>query len=112
MNRAGILKSSLRWLQDTYGEYRFYTQRDVVWTLQKHISEQIGREALPYRVFNDHTIFRGTRTDLAILDREDSVELAAEFKSEPSHSRRADRGGDVWPSKVDVVFWSGEGSVE
>lgn len=112
MNSAEIFNGSLRWLQDTYTEHRFYTERDIVWTIQKHISEGIERAGLPNRVFNDHTIFKGARTDLAILDKENSVELAAEFKYEPSHARRADRGGDIWPSKFDVVFWTGDGSVQ
>lgn len=112
MNSAEIFKSSLRWLQDSYFDHKFYTERDIVWTIQKHISDEIKRAGLPYRVFNDHTIFRKTRTDLAILDEKNSVEIAAEFKYEPSHTRRADRGGDIWQTKFDVVFWSGEGSVE
>ena len=112
MNSADLFNSSLRWLQDSYFDYTFYTERDIVWTIQRHISEEIKRAGLPYRVFNDHTILKGTRPDLAILDGTDSAEIAAEFKYEPSHDRRADRGGDIWPSKFDVVFWSGEGSVE
>ncbi len=116
MEAAEIFKSSLRWLQDKYADYRFYTERDIVWTIQRRITEEIRRAGLPYRVFNDHTIFKRPRTgtDLAILDERDSVEVAVEFKYEPSHVRRADRGGDIWPSKLDpsVVFWTGEGSVE
>ena len=114
MQTVEIFKSALRWLQDNYTDYRFYTERDLVWTIQGHIAEEIRQAGLPYRVFNDHTVFKGTRADLAILDEGGFIELAAEFKYEPSHARRADRGGDIWPSKLDpsVVFWSGDGSVE
>ncbi len=114
MNSAETFKSSLRWLEHSYTDYTFYTERDVVWTVQKHISEEIGKAGLRCRVFNDHTIFKGTRADLVILGEGDFVEIAVEFKYEPSHARRADRGGDIWPSKLDpsVVFWTGEGSVQ
>lgn len=108
-----LFESALRWLQGQYTVYRFFTERDVVWTVQLRISEEIARMGLPYRVFNDHTISGRTRTDLAIIS-DGSIQLAAEFKYEPSHQRRADYGGDIWPSKLDpsVVSWTGEGSVE
>ncbi len=78
-----------------------------------HMLNEVARAGLTYHVFNDHTISTGIRADLAILDG-DAVAVAAEFKYEPSHARRADRGGDIWPSKLDpsVAFWTGEGSVE
>ena len=108
MQTVEIFKSALRWLRDNYTDYRFYTERDLVWTIQGHIAEEIRRAGLPYRVFNDHTIFNKKSTDLAILDEGDFIELAAEVKYEPSHARRADRGGDIWPHKLysPVVSWS------
>ncbi len=112
MNSVEVFKSSLRWLQDSYTDYTFFTERDIVWTMQRHISEEISQAGVPYRVFNDQTMSKGNRTDLAILDERDFVEVAVEFKYEPSHTRRADRGGDIWPSKFDVVFWTGDGSVQ
>ena len=100
------------WLREHYGEYRFFAERDVVWTVQKHILAVIEEAQLPYRVFNDLTISKGIRADLAILDA-GSIEVAVEFKYEPSHSRSTERGGDIWPTKLDpsVVFWTGAGSV-
>ena len=90
-----------------------FAERDIVWTLQLRISQEIERAGLPYRVFNDQTVFGRTRADLAILEGE-SIEVAAEFKYEPSHTRRADRGGDILLSKLDpsVVFWTGVGSMK
>ena len=113
MEPSELFESTLQWLQGRYKDYRFFRERDVVWTMQLRISEEIARAGLPYRVFNDHTIYGGTSTDLAILSG-GYLEVAAEFKYEPSHGRRADRRGDIWPSKLDpsVVFWAGEGSVE
>ncbi len=114
MEATELFEEALRWLQREYKEYKFFAERDIVWTVQLRILQEIERAGLSYRVFNDHTMWRGVRADLAILDG-DSVEVAAEFKYEPSHDRRADRGGDIWPSKLDpsVVFWRGkDGSVE
>ena len=105
-----IFEGAIRWLQHRYTDFRFFAERDIVWTVQERIAREIASSDSPYRVFNDHTIWGGTRADLVILDG-DSIEVAAEFKYEPSHARRADRGGDIWPSKLDpsVVCW---GSVE
>ena len=111
MKAAWLFEGSLEWLRNRYPSYRFFTERDIVWTVQMHISQEIDRLGLPYQVFNDHTIMGRKQTDLAILDGED-IEVAAEFKYEPSHARKADRGGDIWPSKFPVVVWAGERSVE
>ena len=113
MEASELFEDAMRWLRGCYGEYRFFTERDVVWTIQQRIACEIRRTGAPYRVFNDHTILPRIRTDLAILSG-DSIEVAVEFKYEPSHIRRADRGGDIWPTKLDpsVVFWTGDGSVE
>ena len=113
MDSDNLFQNAMEWLLQHYVEYRFFTERDVVWTVQQRIAEEIKRTGAPYRIFNDHTVLPRIRSDLAILDG-DSVEVAIEFKYEPSHKRRADRGGDIWPTKLEpsVVFWSGEGSVE
>ncbi len=113
MEATDLLENAVQWLRQHYDEYRFFTERDVVWTVQQRIANEIRQTGAPYRVFNDHTILPRIRTDLASL-RGDSIEVAAEFKYEPSHIRRADRGGDIWPTKLDpsVVFWTGDGSVE
>lgn len=113
MGATDLFENSMQWLRQHYRDYRFFTERDVVWTVQRHIASEICRMDAPYRVFNDHTIMPRIRTDLAILSGT-SIEVAIEFKYEPSHKRRADHGGDIWPTKLEpsVVFWSGEGSVE
>lgn len=112
MSPTEIFDNALQWLQAHYSDYRFFTERDVVWTIQLRICEEIEQAGVPYRVFNDHTIHRGVRADLAIIS-EDRVEVAAEFKYEPSHSRITNGGGDIWHSKLNpsVVFWTGDGSV-
>ena len=102
----------MAWLREHYGEHRFFAERDIVWTVQKHILGTLEEEQLPYRVFNDLTISKGVRADLVILYA-GSIEVAVEFKYEPSHSRSTEHRGDIWPTKLDpsVVFWIGAGSV-
>ncbi len=105
-----VFEESIEWLHDNYLRFRFFTERDVVWTLQRHLSEQMQARALPYRVFNDYPILPGTRrslcADIAILNGQNEVEVAAEFKYEPAHERT-----DIWPSKFlpTVVFWGDDG---
>ncbi len=115
MEASDLFEDAMQWLRQHYRQFRFFTERDVVWTVQQRIADEIRRTNASYRVFNDHTILPRIRTDLAILKGgSDAVEVAVEFKYEPSHNRRADRGGDIWPTKLDpsVVFWTGDGSVE
>lgn len=111
MEATELFDVTLRWLQSRYSDFRFFSERDIVWTVQLRLLATVEESGLPYRVFNDHTIRRRIRADLVILDG-DSVEVAAEFKYEPSHGRDVDLGGDIWSSKFPVVLWTGEGSVE
>ena len=115
MEAVELFESTLRWLQNRYRVYHFYKERDVVHTIYCRVVQQIKEADLPYRMKKEYTVLECTRTDLAILAG-DSIEVAAEFKYEPSHKRRTDRGGDISPSKLDpsVVYWTefGEGSVE
>lgn len=63
---------------------------------------------LPFRVYNDYPMLPGARrslsTDLAIVDLDDCVLAAVEFKYEPSHRRT-----DILPSKFPAVFWGEDG---
>jgi hypothetical protein len=106
MEAAELLENSIAWLKEHYGEFRFFAERDVVWMLQLQLLKEIEHQHLPYRVFNDHGLFPRIRTDLAILHTDDSVEAAVEVKYEPSHDRNANRGGDIWQSKLPVASWT------
>ena len=103
-----MFEASLDWLRNTYHQHHFFVERDVVWTIQKRLLWQIQSKNLPLTVFNDYGILPGKRrslsTDLVILDRSGSVQLAAEFKYEPSHARV-----DIPSSKFPVVFWGKDG---
>ena len=107
-----LFESALTWFTEHYGDWRFFQERDLVWVLQLRLSSEILEQRLPYRVFHGYKIIGIGSTDLAILDPDDSVAVAAEFKYEPSHARSTKQGGDIWPTKFPVVFWTGDGSVE
>ena len=112
MEAAELFENAMAWLKENYGEYRFFAERDVVWTVQTHIIREIESYNLPYQVFNDFPMKSGSRraqsADLVILDGSGSVEVAVEFKYEPARKRGTDRGGDIWHSKLEtpVVSWS------
>ena len=99
-----LFETSIAWLQDNYSNFRFFQERDLVWTVQTHINEKIEEQELPYQVFNDYPMLSGKRTDLAILNQNGIVEVAVEFKYEPSHSR-----SDILPTKFPVVSWGNDG---
>jgi len=105
-----LFESAMAWLRENYASLRFFVERDIVWTVQTHITKLIEEQSLPYRVFNEYPILPGKRrslcTDLAILNCHDPVEVAVEFKYEPSHKRS---GIDIWPTKFPIVFWGDDG---
>jgi hypothetical protein len=80
----------------------------VVWTVQTRLIKVIADNELPYRVFNDYPMLPGKRrslsADLAILNQDNLVEVAVEFKYEPSHGRQ-----DILRAKFPVVVWGKEG---
>ena len=96
----------MEWLRENYSEYRFFTERDVVWTVQLKIEEVIRTERLPYRLFNDYSLAPRVRADLVLLDPDGSTAVVAELKYEPSHDRKSNYGGDIWYKKFPVVFWN------
>lgn len=105
MDAAKLFESAMHWLRDHYTNYRFFTERDIVWTVQLRLLAEIESRELPFRVFNDYTMSPGIRTDIAILEG-DAVAVAAEFKYEPDSGRSSNRGGDIWHSKLPVVIWT------
>lgn len=102
-----LFESAIAWLRENYACFRFFVERDIVWTVQTRIIGLIEEQDLPYRIFNEHPILSGKRRrlcDLAILNHTESVEVAVEFKYEPSHKR-----SDIRPTKFPVVFWGDDG---
>lgn len=110
MEADELFKNSIAWLKENYAQFQFFLERDVVWTIQNYLNRQIKERGFPLRVINDYPILPGNRrslcTDLAILTTANTLEVAAEFKYEPSHRR-----SDIWPTKLNpsVVFWGADG---
>src|SRR5262245_58981578 len=102
------MEEALRWLQAHYDSFCFYQERDVVWTLQRHLVAEIRQRDLDLRVWNDYPMFREGRraehADLVLQAAEGTIKVAAEFKYEPSHTRL-----DIPRQKLPVVFWGSEG---
>lgn len=111
----GLFEQTLEWLRSNYGNYDFFLERDLVWTLQLKLREMIAENDLQFEVYNDFPIMKAQRrsrtVDLAILNKRNEVELAVEFKYEPDHKRGFGAKKDIWPSKLDpsVVFWGKDG---
>lgn len=103
-----IFEESLDWLRTNYSAYKFFVERDVVWTLQNHLRNEIERNGVGLKVFNDYGILPGDRrkfsADLALIGIDNKIEVAAEFKYEPSHTRH-----DIPREKLPVVGWGDEG---
>jgi len=108
MTARELFREAMDWLRENYASFRFYTERDVVWTVQERLRRDIEERGLPLRVFNDYGVLPGKRrsfsADLAVLDEHEKVLLAVEFKYEPSHRR-----SDIPKKKFPVVFWGKEG---
>ena len=108
MNAEELFLQSMQWLESNYKDYRFYLERDVVWTIQTHLNDLIRLHSLPYKTFNDYPMIKGNRrslsADIALLNENAEVDLAIEFKYEPSHLRT-----DIPRSKFPVVAWGKEG---
>lgn len=103
-----LFENTLDWLQENYFNYRFFCERDIVWTLQTHLQQKIDQSKLPYQVFNDFPMLPGENrhlsADLVILTPAYGVQVAAEFKYEPFHERN-----DIQKQKLPVVFWGNDG---
>jgi hypothetical protein len=101
-----IFRGAVDWLGKHYGEHVFYVERDIIFTLQTHMVEQVRSDQLPLRVYNDFPMIAGLRrslsADLALVATPgDRVLLAAEFKYEPCHRRL-----DLLKNKLPVTVWS------
>ena len=107
MDAAKLFESAMHWLRQHYADYRFFTERDLVWTVQLRLLAEIESRALRFHVSHEYTVLPRNIADLVILEGDD-VAVAVELKYEPDHSRSADRGGDILKSKLDpsVVDWT------
>ena len=108
-----LFEEALAWLKDNYKSFRFFAERDIVWTLQTHMMEEVEGLKLPLRIYDNHKLAWGKQADLVLLNPDNSADTTAEVKYEPDH-HRADvdiSAGKLNPSKV---FWNSKtyGGVE
>lgn len=99
-----IFSCTLSWLQQNYFNFQFYTERDIVWTIQQQFAQLVKDRRFNLRVFTDYPILfndNRARVDLALIDENNSIVLALELKYEPSHRRK-----DILPTKFPVVSWA------
>ena len=103
-----LFLDALAWLEANYARFRFFAERDVVWTVQTRLLEVINQQDLPFVVRHDVPLLPGSRrglsADLVISSEDEGMVVAVEFKYEPSHHR-----DDIPKSKLPVVFWGAEG---
>lgn len=110
-----LFEMALDWLKLNYGDFEFFAERDLVWTIQNKVRALIIAENLSFEVYNDFPIIKAKRrsltTDLVILNKRNEVEVAVEFKYEPDHQRGMGVNKSIWPTKLSpsVVFWGKEG---
>ena len=97
-----LFEEALDWLREHYGQFEFWVERDLVWTVQTRLRTLIRERSLPFEVFNDYPLLPGSRCDLVICNVGKEVLVAAEFKYEPSHGRAEFA---ALPGKLPVVFW-------
>jgi hypothetical protein len=103
-----IVEDSFQWLKANYDKYQFFTERDIVWTLQQQIKKMIDSNGLPYSIHSDYPLLQGQNNrrhlcvDLAVIFNEKII--AVEFKYEPNRAR-IQNFSDILPSKIPVVDW-------
>ena len=42
---------AIDWLTESYPQHRFFMERDVVWTVQKRLLEQVCWHNLPHKIY-------------------------------------------------------------
>ncbi len=82
-----LFEAALAWVRDSYAQFGFVVERDLVWTLQKRLVSTASDSKVPYQIYNDYPLLPGHRADLVIMDSAGGIVLAIEFKYEPSHKR-------------------------
>lgn len=104
-NSWQLLEQALAWLKDNYKSFRFFAERDIVWTLQTHIFREAEIQKLPFKIYDNHKLAGGKQVDLAVLNMDNSADTVIEIKYEPDHHRAGldISAGKLNPSKV---FWN------
>ncbi|GLB59186.1 hypothetical protein [Cytobacillus sp. NCCP-133] len=101
MKAEELFLEAINRLRKDYNNYKFYVERDIVLTVQTMMNKLIDQYNCPLQVHNDFSILPKQRADLVVLGEDMQIELAVEFKYEPSHRRT-----DIVPTKFPVASWS------
>jgi hypothetical protein len=101
----GYFLESLAWLGVAYRGMPFWTERDIVYVLQRQLTDRLQRHDTTWRVFNGHRVNPGESppmsADLVIVAPSGEVTVGAEFKYEPCHRRP-----DIAKGKFPVAVWT------
>jgi hypothetical protein len=105
-----LIEEAVDWLREHYGEFDFWVERDLAWTVQTQLRRMVDERELPYLVLNDYPMLAGSRraltADLVIRDRRTGTMVAVEFRYEPAQWRTEFM---AMPGKLPVVVWGAEG---
>jgi len=97
-----MFERAVKWLAQHYSSYHFFTERDIEWTLQLHLLQEIKERKLDLAVFEKHRMPNRKQVDLAVVEHATgSVLCVVELKYEPDHAR-----GDIFPGKFPKIFWN------
>ena len=67
MDATELFENAMKWLRQHYTDYRFFAERDIVWTVQLWLHSEIDRQALSFSVFNDHTLIDSPRASADLV---------------------------------------------
>lgn len=109
MTAEELFESALSYLEKNYSKETFFTERDLVWTIQKYLIKTISEKKLPFCVISEYRLMPNEIADLAIMENKLSnikkyqpVNIAIEFKYEPNQIRK---DIDIPSGKFPVTDW-------
>lgn len=67
MEEASIIfEKTIDWVKENYEKFHFHKERDIVWTIQKKITETILESNLPYKMYDEYPIMPGNRRSITV----------------------------------------------
>jgi hypothetical protein len=96
MNAEDLLKESLKWLKEDFDVFNFLEERDIVWSIHKHMLELIKTSSSKLEVINEYPIVLPPKTpkkealwlDLAIKEENNhKPTMIVQFKYLPYYNR-------------------------
>lgn len=98
-----LFVAELHQLARSFTRRTYYTERDIVFTLQTRLTEALRHREPSVQVFNDYKLLPTARADLVVVDESQHFPavLAVEFKYEPDRRRQ-----DIPAGKFPVTSWT------